>query len=276
MVKKNKDDWGFWDEYYSKSNADREARNLKRQGWRISVRKSGDHYLLYVKSRENPVSVEFPQQDVYKAGRQMSKMWAEERATMREAAERRRIEKGIQTSVPTDWLGSRTSNEERKLKYAYIKGMTNDSRIATRSRSRTWPNIFRRIGYSKKLLNQLDMPLVSNPDNRIPKGDVDFIRNILIPWTNISKVKIAWEETSQKWPDIWVITNHVPTIVLTPEWRKQSTDERRKRLVHEFIHLRGESHPGGGSKKIGKYTYSTFPHQDSYSKAMYRKLIGRT
>ena len=107
----------------------------------------------------------------------------------------------------------------------------------------------------------------------IQQGDIEFVRTKLLPWSGVKAVKIAWSNSTKSWPDIWVQTGEVPVITVTKEWARQDVHERRKRLVHEFLHLKGLNHPEGGSIRIGKYVYSTFPASDSYSKAVYRQLI---
>lgn len=107
----------------------------------------------------------------------------------------------------------------------------------------------------------------------IPKEDIAFIEKKLLPWARISAVKLGWSNSTAKWPDIWVTNvRGLPTITVTAEWRKQSLHERRKRLVHEFLHIKGLNHPRNGGMGIGKFVYSTYPDKDTYSKYVYGGL----
>lgn len=99
------------------------------------------------------------------------------------------------------------------------------------------------------------------------KGDVRFIKNVLLPWSGVRAVYIGWSSSTKKWPDIWLFwKNGVPVITVTKEWRSHDTHLRRSQLVHEFLHIRGMEH----DEEKG---YSTIPARDSYSKEVYRKLI---
>lgn len=101
---------------------------------------------------------------------------------------------------------------------------------------------------------------------KIPKSDAAFVRNVLLPWSGVKSVKLALDDSTKKWPDIWVQKTSVPIITVTSEWLRQSIHERRKRLVHEFLHLCGVEH----NDKIG---YNTIPAKDLYSMKIYRRLI---
>jgi len=100
----------------------------------------------------------------------------------------------------------------------------------------------------------------------ISKGDINFIKNKLLPWTGLRAVYIAWENSKRKWPDIKIELGEIPIITITPEWRRQNKQERHKRLVHEGLHVLGMEH----DESIG---FSTIPARDSYSKKVYRSLI---
>ena len=101
----------------------------------------------------------------------------------------------------------------------------------------------------------------------IPDEDTKFIRNVLLPWSGIRVVYISESSSTKKWPDIWLsYKNGIPMIIVTQEWRRQNTPERRKRIVHEFLHLCGMEH----DESIG---YNTIPAKDSFSKRVYRSLI---
>ena len=102
----------------------------------------------------------------------------------------------------------------------------------------------------------------------IPKGDVAFLRNVLLPWSGVQKVYLAWSDSKKSWPDIWVNMNGIPKITVTQEWRSHSSSLRRSQLVHEFLHLKGLEH--GMHEGLD---YNTHPEKDQYSKKVYHDLI---
>ena len=107
----------------------------------------------------------------------------------------------------------------------------------------------------------------------IPLGDKKFLERLL-PYFRLKKIETDESDSKQQWPDIWVsFQRYPPIIVVTKEWKKQSYHERRKRLVHEGLHLVGLEHPSGGGVKIGNLYYSTFPKEDSFSKAVYLDIL---
>ena len=100
----------------------------------------------------------------------------------------------------------------------------------------------------------------------INESDKQFIRRVLMPYFNVRRVAVQTSASKLKFPDIWVDPRgHTPMITVTPEWERQHTDERRKRLVHEFLHLDGLDHDAD----IG---YVSHPEQDVYSKAVYKHV----
>lgn len=107
----------------------------------------------------------------------------------------------------------------------------------------------------------------------IPEGDKKFVETKLLPWAGIKAVILKWSDSTARWPDIWVTFGRgLPTITMTAEWERQNVHERRKRLVHEFLHIKGLNHPRNGGMGIGKFVYSTYPDKDTYSKYVYRGL----
>ena len=114
-------------------------------------------------------------------------------------------------------------------------------------------------------------------------GDRDFIIYKLEPYFHLHAIEMRWSKSRKKWPDIWIemrpdiertnygmVPVYIPVITVTAEWRRQSADERRKRLVHEAEHISGKQH--------GIYnglSYNTFPEFDNYSKFIYKKIIGK-
>jgi len=76
---------------------------------------------------------------------------------------------------------------------------------------------------------------------------------------------LAVSNSTKAYPDIWCNTqSQPPVITVTAEWAKQSTAERRKRLLHELAHIKGLEHG-----VVNGLRYSTHPSQDSYSRALY-------
>ena len=101
----------------------------------------------------------------------------------------------------------------------------------------------------------------------ISKGDEKFLADVAMPYFGIKALKVRYSASKKKWPDIWVGFEDVPVITVTEEWRRQSMHERRKRLTHEFCHLRGLEHG-----KYGTYDYNTKPELDTFSAKVYRDL----
>jgi len=99
----------------------------------------------------------------------------------------------------------------------------------------------------------------------ISKSDAAFIKNVLLPWSGVKAVRLFFSDSKKKWPDIWCQRTRIPVITVTAEWARQGVHERRKRLVHEFLHIKGLQH----NDKIG---YNTVPSRDSYSKKIYNTI----
>ena len=104
-------------------------------------------------------------------------------------------------------------------------------------------------------------------NNVISEGDRKFIVERALPYFGVEKINIRWSSSFKKYPDIWLsYRNGLPVITVTREWKRQSPDERRKRIVHEFLHITGMQH----DRAIG---YSTYPNQDTFSMRVYRDII---
>jgi len=101
-------------------------------------------------------------------------------------------------------------------------------------------------------------------ENRISEGDKKFLVKMMRTF-NIGALELERSSSRKKWPDIWITKGKVPRITVTQEWAKQGIDERRKRLVHEFLHLAGMEH----NEAIG---YSTHPSKDTLSMEVYKGL----
>lgn len=98
-----------------------------------------------------------------------------------------------------------------------------------------------------------------------------------------SEVTVFFDKSKEKYPDIWLIINDVPTragktkyeLYVTQEWKSQDTHERRKRLVHEVIHMAGYDHWFYHTYLYGghKLLYSTQPDEDSFSWLVYFNIL---
>lgn len=102
------------------------------------------------------------------------------------------------------------------------------------------------------------------------KTDKKFLTGTAMPAFGIRKLGIDYSPSTAKHPDIWVETGGpFPVITVTREWARQDMHERRKRLTHELLHCKGVNH---GRK--GRFTYSTYPGKDTYSRHIYEKITG--
>ncbi len=103
----------------------------------------------------------------------------------------------------------------------------------------------------------------------IPKSDIDFLYNIILPYFGIRKVDIEYVNIKRRFPDCWIDTSrHPPLISVTQEWAKQPPHERRKRLVHEVAHAYRLDHG-----RFGRLNYNTYPALDTFSRAMYLDIL---
>lgn len=85
------------------------------------------------------------------------------------------------------------------------------------------------------------------------------------PYFQIHEVKVQYlTDYKRKHPDIWCYPDK-KLIVVTDEWSRQNANERRKRLVHEVLHLVGVQH----SRKL---KFSTFPDRDLFSIKVYNDI----
>ena len=108
----------------------------------------------------------------------------------------------------------------------------------------------------------------------IPEGDKKFLREKVLPYFRLRSLSLGESSYKGKWPDLWVdVSRTPPLIVVTREWTKQRAPERRKRLVHEALHLCGLEHPPKGRVWLNGLCYSTFPAEDTFSMAVYKRII---
>ena len=103
----------------------------------------------------------------------------------------------------------------------------------------------------------------------ITAEDGKFVTEKIMPYFGISRLQIEYSPSRKTYPDIWVTKGEVPVITVTDEWKRQSPDERRKRLVHEVLHLSGLSH----NANIG---YTSRPETDTLSKKVYSAIMRHT
>ena len=102
--------------------------------------------------------------------------------------------------------------------------------------------------------------------NQVLKSDMTFVRKYALPYFGIKKVGFTIDYSTKKFPDIWCYPDaNPPVIVVTQEWARQRAGERRKRIVHELLHISGLNH----SKKIG---YNSRPDLDTYSQRVYNEI----
>ena len=100
-------------------------------------------------------------------------------------------------------------------------------------------------------------------------ADERFLKKKALPYFGIPAVRIISSSSTEKYPDIWVkmTPGETPEIYITAEWRRQDYNERRKRLTHELLHVGGMEH----NEKVG---YNSRPAEDTYSMAVYKKIMG--
>lgn len=68
---------------------------------------------------------------------------------------------------------------------------------------------------------------------------------------------------------VW-LGEETPRIRVGSKWHAAKPHERRKRLLHELLHVKGLRH-NAQSRKLGYYSN---PERDSYSRKVYRALSG--
>ena len=101
------------------------------------------------------------------------------------------------------------------------------------------------------------------------KSDLIWLKTKAMPYFGVKAIAIDYTETSARWPDIWIyLDRQPPLIMVTQEWKRQNVSERRKRLVHEILHLKGLQHG-----RVGRWRYDTIPFWDEFSKVVYRDIV---
>jgi len=102
----------------------------------------------------------------------------------------------------------------------------------------------------------------------ISKGDRDFVQRTIALY-NIPRVQLETSESKAKHPDLWCYPSQ-KRIVVTQEWARQGTEERRKRLVHEIVGHMVYKWPH--SVYMERLGFSTYPRKDRISQWMYQDV----
>ena len=97
-------------------------------------------------------------------------------------------------------------------------------------------------------------------------SDARWVEERLLPYLGVESIQITQDKDYDKtYPDIWVQGG---VITITREWARQGLHERRKRLLHEGLHLaKGFGH-GARERAMGFFSQ---PAKDSYTKKLYDK-----
>jgi len=100
----------------------------------------------------------------------------------------------------------------------------------------------------------------------VTKEEMNWLQNTVMPYLGISQLKLAEDlNHTARYPDIWVEGD---TITVTREWARQGKRERKKRLLHESLHIYGLDH----MPSIGFYSK---PNLDTFSKRVMEKMERR-
>lgn len=112
---------------------------------------------------------------------------------------------------------------------------------------------------------------VDNPHSgHVSAADQKWIKAVLMPYFKIKALRISWSDSQKKYPDIWCqLKAKPPHITVTAEWARQNVDERRKRLVHECIHIAWGIED---NRPVQGFYYSTYPDKDTFSQAIYFRI----
>lgn len=86
--------------------------------------------------------------------------------------------------------------------------------------------------------------------------ELKWLKDKVMPYLNLDRIDVTEDqEHTSTYPDIWA---EGTTITVTREWARQRPRERRKRLLHEALHLWGLGH----QPSIG---YNSHPEKDTFS-----------
>lgn len=102
------------------------------------------------------------------------------------------------------------------------------------------------------------------------KADGRWVQEVLLPFFGVRSLRVGTDaEKKGTYPDIWCLPGR-STIVVTREWERQSTHERRKRLTHEMMHLAWGMGHGSKERRMGYYS---LPDKDTFSKKIYEEFL---
>ena len=106
-------------------------------------------------------------------------------------------------------------------------------------------------------------------NNLLTPTDRKFLRHAM-RYFSVPTLKLEWDESKKTYPDIWISSNgSMPKISVTKEWLRQAPHEKRKRLVHELIHVSGLEHDP-------KIKFETHPKDDKFSWVVYKDILNGT
>ena len=109
------------------------------------------------------------------------------------------------------------------------------------------------------------MAVKAHKGSLLTSEDAEWVSSRLLPYLGLDRVDIAQDVGhTAVYPDIWVQGN---VITVTPEWARQDVDERRKRLLHEGLHIIGFGH-GAKERAMGYYSK---PEKDVYTRELYER-----
>ena len=108
--------------------------------------------------------------------------------------------------------------------------------------------------------------ITKNTNNIIPEEDGKVLTEKIMPFFGLTHLRVDYSPSKKTFPDIWISTGDVPVITVTDEWKKQTSEERQKRLVHEILHASGLVH----NKRLG---YTSKPETDTLSKRIYEVVM---
>ena len=105
----------------------------------------------------------------------------------------------------------------------------------------------------------------------ISEADKRWLKEKAMPQLGIRALALDWSNNKRTFPDIWCyVFEKPPRIVVTQEWAKQNTRERRKRLTHEIAgHL---TFGWGHNAVMRKLGYTSEPSTDTMSWRIYKDI----
>lgn len=93
----------------------------------------------------------------------------------------------------------------------------------------------------------------------VTKAELNWLQNTVMPRLGVKRITIAEDvDYRGKYPDIWA---EGARVTVTREWARQSAFERKKRLVHEVVHVAGHGHEP-------RWGYYSRPERDRFSEEL--------